>query len=85
MCLCIPSNVLEVYPDESSALVDTLGVQRQVNTHLISAPLAVGDHVLIHVGFAISKIDQQEAQESLETYRQLLAEMDEEDIKVLLQ
>ncbi|EAS44675.1 HypC/HybG/HupF family hydrogenase formation chaperone [Photobacterium profundum] len=85
MCLCIPSNVLEVYPDESSALVDTLGVQRQVSTHLISAPLVAGDHVLIHVGFAISKIDQQEAQESLETYRQLLAEMDEDDIKVLLQ
>ena len=84
MCLCIPSSIVEVYPEQSSALVETLGVQRQVSTHLISEPLACGDHVLIHVGFAISKMDLDEAQESLAAYRQLIAEMDEDDVKGLL-
>jgi len=84
MCLCIPSSVIDVDPEQNTALVDTLGVTREVSTHLISEPIAIGDHLLIHVGFAISKIDQQEAQESLAIYQALLEQMNQDDIKTLL-
>jgi hydrogenase expression/formation protein HypC len=72
MCLCIPASVIEVDSVQQIARVETLGVSREVSTHLIAEPIEVGDHLLIHVGFAISKIDQQEAQESLKTYRELM-------------
>ncbi|MEI8632299.1 HypC/HybG/HupF family hydrogenase formation chaperone [Vibrio sp. PP-XX7] len=76
MCLCIPSCVIEVRTEQVTALVETLGVVREVSTHLISEPISVGEHLLIHVGFAISKIDQEEAKKSLETYQMLMDEVD---------
>jgi len=84
MCLCIPSSVIEINSEQVTARVETLGVVREVSTHLISDPIELGDHLLIHVGFAIAKIDQKEAQESLETYKTLLEQMSEDDRKVLL-
>ncbi|CAH0540473.1 HypC/HybG/HupF family hydrogenase formation chaperone [Vibrio marisflavi] len=84
MCLCIPSSVIEINSEQMTARVETLGVVREVSTHLISDPIKLGDHLLIHVGFAIAKIDQKEAQESLETYKTLLEQMSEDDMKVLL-
>lgn len=84
MCLCIPSSVIEINSEQVTARVETLGVVREVSTHLISDPIELGDHLLIHVGFAIAKIDQKEAQESLETYKTLLEQMSEDDMKVLL-
>jgi len=84
MCLCIPSVVLSTDLSQMSARVDTLGVTRDVNISLIESSVNIGDHLLIHVGFAISKIDQQEAMESLATYRTLLDEMDKEDVHFLL-
>lgn len=84
MCLCIPSSVIEINSEQVTARVETLGVVREVSTHLISDPIELGDHLLIHVGFAIAKIDQKEAQESLATYKTLLEQMSEDDMKVLL-
>ncbi|CAM3724095.1 Hydrogenase isoenzymes formation protein HypC [Vibrio aerogenes CECT 7868] len=78
MCLCIPSCVIEVRPDTQTALVETMGVVKEVSTHLIAEPVHVGEHLLIHVGFAISKIDQEEARKSLETYQKLMDEIDPE-------
>jgi len=66
------------------ARVETLGVSREVNTQLIADAINIGDHLLVHVGFAINKIDPQEAMESLETYKTLLAEMEQDDISMLL-
>ncbi len=45
-----------------------------VSCRLLTEPLNIGDYVLIHIGFVMSKIDEKDAQESLEMYRQLLAE-----------
>jgi hydrogenase expression/formation protein HypC len=73
MCLAIPGKVLETADTDSNrvAQVQFGGVTRQV--YLDFVPEAgVGDYVLVHVGFAISKIDEAEA---LRTYA-LLAEMD---------
>lgn len=80
MCVGIPAKVVVI---ESSgphtATVDVEGVQREVNTIVISdEELVVGDWVLLHVGFAMSKIDQAEAQETLAFMRELGSVYDEE-------
>lgn len=74
MCLSIPSKVISV--DENNfAIVDTMGVRRGVSLDLIAEPVAVGDYVLIHVGFAMEKIDTQYALESLKIYEQIANDM----------
>ena len=64
MCLAIPGRVVEV-TDELNRLakVDVAGVQRNVNIGLLdeNGGVGVGDWVLIHVGFAISQVDEEEA------------------------
>ena len=84
MCLCIPSSVVSFDQTSMSAVVETLGVTREVSTHLISEPIEIGDHLLIHVGFAISKIDREEALESIKVYQKLIAEMEQDDIDMML-
>jgi hydrogenase expression/formation protein HypC len=69
MCLAIPGRVVEIVDEERQiAKVDVVGVRRNVNIGLLSGDErpSAGDYVLIHVGFALSKIDEQEA---LETQR----------------
>lgn len=71
MCLAIPSKVLSINREENSAEVDTLGVKRVVSLDLLGEPVEVGEYLLIHVGYAMGKIDEKSALESLEIYRQL--------------
>jgi hydrogenase expression/formation protein HypC len=68
MCLGIPGEVVELYDDRVDlAKVDVSGVRRAINIGLLeNEPLAPGDWVLIHVGFAMSKIDEDEARAALE-------------------
>jgi len=69
MCLAIPGKVVEIIDEERQiAKVDVVGVRRNVNIGLLAGDErpTPGDYVLIHVGFALSKIDEQEA---LETQR----------------
>ena len=74
MCLSIPSKVISI--DENNfATVETLGVRRGVSLDLISEKVEVGDFVLIHVGFAMEKIDTQIALESLKIYEQIAEQM----------
>ncbi|WP_017786828.1 HypC/HybG/HupF family hydrogenase formation chaperone [Aeromonas dhakensis] len=80
MCLSIPSQVVQLYPEDNCVTVDTLGVQRRVSCMLLEEPLQVGDYVLLHIGFVMSKIDQEEAQASLESFRQMVALMPKQDI-----
>ena len=71
MCLAVPGKVLEIVDEgRQLAKVDVVGVRRNVNIGLLSGQERPepGDYVLIHVGFALSKIDEQEA---LETQRVL--------------
>jgi hydrogenase expression/formation protein HypC len=74
MCLAIPGQIVELIdPDNHIARVDVVGVRRNVNVSLIDGDSGArpGDWVLIHVGFAISRIDEEEARST----RQLLEEM----------
>ena len=73
MCLAIPGQILEVVDEDNRlAQVDVAGVQRNVNIGLLDDEGGVGpgDWVLIHVGFAMSKVDEQEA---MATRKQLVA------------
>ncbi len=67
MCLGIPGEVIEFLPDHPDlARVDVNGVRRVINVGLLAdEPPAPGDWVLIHVGFALSKIDEEEAESAL--------------------
>ena len=69
MCLAIPAKVLEV--NGNIAKVDFgQGVAREVNVMLVDAK--IGEYVLVHAGYAIEKLDEKAAQESLDTWRQVL-------------
>ncbi len=71
MCLAVPGQVVQV--DGKSGKVDFLGVQRQVQLDLVPEAVA-GDWVLVHAGFAIHRIDEEEARETLAMLRKLDAE-----------
>ena len=79
MCLAIPGQILEVV-DEANRLaqVDVAGVQRNVNIGLLDADGGVGpgDWVLIHVGFALSRVDEDEAHATLELLRGMGSEFE---------
>lgn len=67
MCLAIPGEVIEILRDRPDlAKVDVSGVRRNINIGLLGTEPVPGEWVLIHVGFAMSKIDEQEAQAVLE-------------------
>lgn len=77
MCLGVPGKVLAV--DGSVATVDFWGVRRQVRLDVVDQPVAAGDYVLNHVGYAIRRIPEEEIAETLELYEMLLAAADGED------
>ncbi|MBW2093810.1 MAG: HypC/HybG/HupF family hydrogenase formation chaperone [Deltaproteobacteria bacterium] len=68
MCLAIPAKIVEIKND--MATVDMEGTRREASLLLIENP-ALGDYVMIHAGFAIHKIDEAEAMESLRILREL--------------
>lgn len=72
MCLAVPGKVLAVHGTDElrAATVDFGGVQREVSLAFVPEAHA-GDHVLVHVGFALAKIDEQAARETLEALRQI--------------
>lgn len=78
MCLSIPSKVIQI-DTANIATVDTMGVQRQVSLDLMPDPVVIGDYVLIHVGFAMNKIDQEDALESLKLYQQIHDSLEAEE------
>jgi hydrogenase expression/formation protein HypC len=71
MCLAIPGKIIEMVDAENNiAKVDVGGVRRNINTGMLD-DTKVGDYVLIHVGFAMSKIDEHEAEETLRILKEI--------------
>jgi hydrogenase expression/formation protein HypC len=67
MCLAIPGEIVELVDDNDQlVLVDVVGVKRKINIGLMEpGEVGVGDWILIHVGFAMSKVDEKEAADAL--------------------
>ena len=63
MCLAIPTRVVELLPD-NQALVDLGGVRKAISLELVD-DVAVGDYVIIHVGYALTRLDPDEAARTL--------------------
>ncbi len=80
MCLSIPSKVVKIDPETNTATVDTMGVQRTAGLDLMEeGSVKIGDYVLLHIGFIMNKIDEEDALESLRVYKEILDVMDEQE------
>ena len=82
MCLAIPGQVVEIVdPANQIAKVDVVGVKRNINVSLLvdeDGGIGPGDWVLIHVGFALSKVDEEEAHATLRLLQRMGAEYEQE-------
>ena len=76
MCLGVPGQVISV--DGLIATVDFWGVRKQVRLEIVDEPVAPGDYVLNHVGFAIRRIPAEDVQETLALFEMLLQQADDD-------
>ena len=76
MCLGVPGRVVEVH--DLVAVVDFFGVCRQVRLELVDHPVAPGDYILNHVGYAIRRIPEEDIAGTLAMYEQLLREAEDD-------
>jgi hydrogenase expression/formation protein HypC len=82
MCLAVPGKIIKIFQKDSTrmGIVDFSGVE--MDTCLEAVPEAVvGNYVIVHAGFAISTLTDEEAQETLDLFSQIDAFQDEEDNK----
>jgi len=73
MCLAIPSKITKI--ENNMATIDVAGVQRKASLLLLE-DAQVGDYVIVHAGFAIHKLDEAAAQETLDLLREAIAAVD---------
>ncbi len=74
MCVAVPMRVIKLVPGDDLAEVDMYGTRLEmVSTMLLPEPLSVGDYVIVHAGFAIHRVDEEEAQKTLDALRQIAA------------
>jgi len=73
MCLAIPGRILEI--EESSALVDFDGIKQKVIIALIENP-EIGKYVIVHAGYAIEMINEKEAMEAIEQWKEIAEDQD---------
>ena len=69
MCLAIPAQVVELR-DNDNALVDLAGVKKEISLAFVDG-VAVGDFVIVHVGYALNKLDPEEAAKTLELFAEM--------------
>jgi hydrogenase expression/formation protein HypC len=78
MCLGVPGKVVSVR--EGFAVVDFWGVRREVCLDIVDEPVAPGDYILNHVGFAIRRIPAEDIQQTLELYEDLIRQAPGDDL-----
>ena len=76
MCLAFPAKIIEL--NGPNAVVEFHNVKRDVRVDLLG-DCQIGDHVLVHAGFAINKLDEQGAKETMETWTELIDVMEKEN------
>ncbi|MFN4148278.1 MAG: HypC/HybG/HupF family hydrogenase formation chaperone [Rhodocyclaceae bacterium] len=69
MCLAIPARVVEM-PDPETAVVDLAGVKKTISLALVE-DVTVGDYVIVHVGFALNKLNADEAEKTLALFAEM--------------
>ncbi len=69
MCLAIPVKVVELGPQDT-AIVDLGGVRKEISLALVE-DVAVGDYVILHVGYALSRLDPEEAEKTLALFAEM--------------
>lgn len=69
MCLAIPARIAEKL-DNDMALIDLGGVRKEISLSLVDA-VAVGDYVIVHVGYALTKLDPEEAERTLRLFAEM--------------
>ncbi|MBL6929451.1 MAG: HypC/HybG/HupF family hydrogenase formation chaperone [Rhodospirillales bacterium] len=77
MCLAIPAEVIAI-DDQELATVDMGGVRKDVSVSLLD-DVSVGDYVIVHTGFALSKLDPEEAKITLDLFAEMAALVEEAD------
>ncbi|MCF6765675.1 HypC/HybG/HupF family hydrogenase formation chaperone [Thiotrichales bacterium 19S3-7] len=73
MCLAIPAQITQLI-DQSRAVVNVGGISKEISLALLAEEVEVDDFVIIHVGYALNKLDQQEAEKTLNDFRDMLKE-----------
>ncbi len=79
MCLAIPSKVVSIDKQKNTAVIQTLGVQRESSLDLMQDEVCVGDFVLLHIGYVMSKINEEDALESLKLYEEMIEKMQDDE------
>ncbi len=79
MCLGVPGRIVAIEDGGLTATVDFFGVRRVVRLELVDQPVAAGDYVLNHVGYAIRRIPEDDIEGTLALYEQLLRVVSEEN------
>lgn len=72
MCIGFPGKIISI-DEDNFAVIDISGARREVCLDIVNEPVAVGDFVISHAGYAIHKIDPADAEEKLELLRELIA------------
>jgi hydrogenase expression/formation protein HypC len=69
MCLAVPSKIVAM--QDQMATIDVSGIRQEISLLLLPEPAAIGDYVLVHAGFAIHKIDEAAAAETLNLLQEI--------------
>jgi len=81
MCIAAPAHVVEINREENWLVADFGGARQQAKIDLLPE-VEIGDYVLIHAGYAIEKLSEEAAKESLEAWEELLDMLEEEDMEM---
>lgn len=71
MCIGFPGKILSI-DEMNQAVIDIGGIQRQISLDILDETAAIGDYVIAHAGFAIHKVDEEQALDSLKLLKELL-------------
>ncbi len=72
MCLSIPGKIVEVNFIENWAIVESFGVQKKISITLVDEEIEPGDYLMVHTGYAIGKIDLNEAETTIKLWEEIL-------------
>ena len=81
MCIAAPAHVIEINREDNFLVADFGGARQQAKIDLLPE-VELGDYVLIHAGYAIEKLTEEAAKESLEAWEELLDMLEEEDMEM---